>query len=401
MGPRWFRLLIISLSLSFLFLLAGCQAVSPRSAVSATPTPAPSPASFKQPKFLFAAGEGGSTGIYQVFTVNAATGELRPLGPNAFDEGVPKEIQYDAGSSSLFVSVGESELMNVPGLHTFHFDPVAGILTSTGSIDSLGDWSSAATSDGKALYVNGFQHLSRYLIDKNSGALIPTSSSYATDSLGQWMLKMHPSGKFLYGNGLFPLNPPGPNGSNAIYHLIGFVIDPSTGAPVPIAGFPRQEAMNGGITIHPSGNFIIAAGVNLIYSYQLDQTSGAAQLAGSATFDGRNFPDLVPVIEPGGRYVYLCCAHGQLFAFRFDSSNGQLAALPSFPMNVTSPDRDPETPIAVSGSYLFLGQGKSLTPDIPSIAVFKIQDDGSLTPVPGSPFKSSFGVVKALAVAEE
>lgn len=401
MGTRWFRLLLISFSLSFLFLLAGCQAVSPRSAVSATPTPAPSPVSLKQPKLLFAAGEGGSTGIYQVFTVNASTGELQPLGPKAFDEGVPKEIHYDAGSSSLFVSVGESELMNVPGLHTFHFDPVAGILTSTGSIDSLGDWSSAATSDGKSLYVNGFQHLSRYLIDKNSGALIPTSSSYATDSLGQWMLRMHPSGKFLYGNGLFPLNPPGPNGSNAIFHLIGFAIVPSSGAPTPIPGFPQSEPLNGGITIHPSGNFILATGGNVIYSYRLDQTSGAAQLAGSAPFDGLNFPDLVPVVEPTGRYIYLCCAHNQMFAFRFDSSNGQLAALPGFPMNVTQPDPDPETPIAVSGSYLFLGQGRSLTPDIPSISVFKIQSDGSLTPVPGSPFKSSFGVVKALAVAEE
>lgn len=401
MGPRWFRLLVISFSVSFLFLLAGCQAVSPRSAVSATPTPAPSLVSLKQPKFLFAAGKDGGTGIYQVFTVNALTGELQPLGPRAFDEGAPKEIRYDAGSSSLFVSVEESELMNTPGLHTFHFDPVAGILTSTASIDSLGNWSTAETPDGKTLYVNGFQQLSRYLIDRNSGALIPTSSSYPTDSLGQWMLKMHPAGKFLYGNGLFLLNPPGPNGSNAIYHLIGFAIDSISGALVPISGFPQQEAINGGITIHPSGNFIIAAGANLIYSYQLDQTSGAAHLASSVTFDGRNFPDLVPVIEPGGRYVYLCCAHDQLFAFRFDSSNGQLAALPGFPMNVTQPDPDPETPIAVSGSYLFLGQGRSLSPGIPSIAVFKIQGDGSLTPVPGSPFKSSFGVVKSLAVAEE
>lgn len=406
MGPRWFLLLVISFSVSFLFLLAGCQAVSPRSAVSATPSPAPSPFSLKQPKFLFAAGKGGGTGIYEVFTVNASTGELQPLGPRAFDDGAPKEIRYDAGSSSLFVSVEESELMNTPGLHTFHFDPVAGILTSTASIDSLGNWSTAETPDGKTLYVNGFQQLSRYLIDKNSGALIPTSPSYATDSLGQWMLKMHPSGKFLYGNGLFLLDPPGPNGTNAIYHLIGFAIDPISGALVPIAGFPQQEAINGGITIHPSGNFIItaganAAGVNFIYSYQLDQTSGAAHLASSATFDGRNFPHLVPVVEPTGRYVYLCCAHGQLFAFRFNSSTGQLSDLPGFPMNVTQPDNDPETPIAVSGSYLFLGQGQSFATDIPSLAVFKIQSDGSLAPVPGSPLKSTFGFVTALAVAEE
>jgi len=339
--------------------------------------------------------------MYQVFTVNASTGELQPLGQRVFDEGVPKEIHYDAPTSSLFISVEEDALMNLPGLHSFHFDPAAGTLTSTGSIDNLGNESSAETPDGKTLYVNGFQELSRYLIDKNSGALTPTSSGYPMDSLGQWMLKMHPSGKFLYGNGFFTLNPLGPNGSNTVYHLIGFAIDPASGAPVPIAGFPQAEPLNGGITIEPSGKFIIAAGANVIYSYRLDLTSGAAQLAGSAPFDGRNFPDVVPVVEPMGRYVYLCCAHNQLFAFRFNSSTGQLATLPGFPMNVTQPDSYPETPIAVSGSYLFLGQAQSFNPDVPSIAVFKIQGDGSLAPAPGSPFKSSFGFVKALAVAEE
>lgn len=400
MGLRWFSLLLISFSLSFLFLLAGCQAVSPRPVVAAAPTPSASPTSLKQPKFLFAGGDGGS-GIYQVFTVNPSTGELQPLGPRTFDEGIPKEIQYDAGSSSLFVSVEEDQFMDLPGLHAFHFDPVTGILTSTGVIDNFGNESSAATPDGKALYVNGFQQLSRYLIDKNSGALAPTSSSYPTDSLGQGMLKMHPSGKFLYGDGFFLLNPLGPNGSNLIHHLIGFAIDPASGAPVPIPGFPQQEALNSGIAIHPSGNFILAAGANVIYSYRLDQNSGAAQLVGSAKFDGRNYPSLVPVVEPTGRYVYLCCAHNQLFAFRFNSANGQMVALQGFPMNVLQPDADPEIPIAVSGSYLFLGQAQSFNQDVPSIAVFKIQDDGSLAPVPGSPFQSRFGYVKALAVAEE
>jgi 6-phosphogluconolactonase (cycloisomerase 2 family) len=406
MGATSSRLFAISLCITSFFLMIGCQGISPQQLSSVTPNPAPSstptptPVSLKQPKFLFAAGRVPGGGEYQVFTVNPATGELQPISNKAFDAGIPKEIMYESGTSSLYASVEESELMNLPGLHSFHFDSAAGSLSSTGEIDMLGDWSSAATPNGKTLYLNGFHQLSRYLIDNLTGTLIPTSSSYPTDSVGQWMLKMHPSGRFLYGNGLFPLSPPGPNGSNAIYHLIGFIIDPNSGTPAPIAGFPQQEALNGGIAIHPSGNFIVAAGANQIYSYQIDPNSGAARLVSSAPFDGRNFPDLVPVVEPSGRYVYLCCAHNQLFAFQLDSSSGNLTPLSGFPINVIQPDLEPEAPIAVSGSYLFLGQGQSFNPDT-YIAVFKIREDGSLSPAPGSPFKATFGIVKALTAAEE
>lgn len=403
MGPISSRLFLIAFSFNFILFTIGCQSISPQQPqASASPTPAPSPASFQQPKFLFASGGDSGQGEYRVFAVDPSSGALQPFGVSALAEGRAKEIRYEPVSSTLYVSNSESALMNLPGLLSFHFDKTSGVLTANETINSLGDWSSAASPDGKRLYINGFQKLSQFSIDATSGALTAAPSGpLATDSVGQWMLKMHPSGRLLYGTGMFQLNPPGPNGSNVIDHLIGFTIDSESGTPSAIAGFPRPEQLNGGIAIHPSGSFIVAAGGNVVYSYSVDPTSGSVQLVGSAPFDGRNFPNLIPVFEPLGRYVYLCCAHNQLFAFQLDRSSGQLTPLAGFPMNVTQPSADPETPIAISGSYLFLSQGQEVFQDVPSIAVFKIQNDGTLTAVPGSPFQSKFGYITALAVAEQ
>lgn len=403
MSSLRFRALFSILCISFLFLLIGCQSVLSNPSAVASPSPTPTtPSALKQPKFLFVGGQVPGGGAYEVFAVDAATGELTALPGKTPDENVAKEILFEPGSSTLYASTGESELMDLPGLHVFHFNSPDGSLTAVNQINNFGDWSSVASPDGTSLYINGFQSLSQFSVDKNSGALTQSPlSPYPTDSLGQWMLRMHPSGRFIYGTGLYPLNPPGPNGSNSVYHLIGFSLDPSSGTPVALSGFPHPEHLNGGVAIHSSGNFIVAAGANVIYSYRLDPTTGSVQLAGTTPFDGQNFPLLSPVIDPSGRYVYLCCANNQLFAFRIMLPSGQLVPLPSSPIAVTQPDNDPEIPIAVSGSYLFLGQGRVLGPDLPSIAVFKIQDNGSLVPVPGSPFPETAGFVKSLAVAEQ
>jgi hypothetical protein len=391
-------------ALVILLFLTGCQNLS-NSAKLTSPQPS-SPAALKQPKFLFVAGEAlNGTGAYQVFTVDKATGALKPV-PGALlpDDNVAKEINYQASTHTLYVSTTEASLLaDAPWLHILHFSPSEGSLKLIGQLDDSANWSNVITPDGKFVYANSSGKVAAFAPNATSGLLTPLPASpYPTDSNGQWMLRMHPSGHFMYGIGLYTLTPPGPNGGNIISQLIGFALDPNTGVPSMLPGFPLPQELGGGLAIHPSGKFVFAVGLNAINSYQLDPSSGALSLVGSAPFDGRNYPAIVPVVDPSGRFVYLCCTNNQLFGFRINQTTGVVTQLDSSPILVSAPETDPEVPIAVSGGYLFLGQGGVFDPTAPAaINVFHINDDGSLSLVDGSPFTISAGKVKALAVAEE
>ena len=386
-----------------LLLLTGCQNLS-NSAMLVPPQPS-SPAVLKQPTFLFVAGEfPDGTGAYQVFSVDKLTGALNPA-PGAVlrDDNIAREINYQASTQTLYVSTTEASLIaDVPWLHIFHFSPSEGSLSLIGQIDDSADRSNVVTPDGKFVYVNGFENVSGFAPDATTGLLTPLPASpYPTNSEDQ-TLRMHPSGRYMYGVGTYPLTPPGPNGANAIDHLIGFTLDPNTGVPSMLPGFPLPQQLGGGLAIHPSGRFVFVIGINGLSSYQVDPSSGALGFVGSSPFDGRNYPSIVPVVDPSGKYVFLCCTNNQLFGFRINQATGAVTQLGSSPILVSAPDTDPEAPIAVSGEYLFLGQGGNFDPTArAAVNVFHINNDGSLSPVAGSPFPTAAGNVKALAVAEE
>jgi hypothetical protein len=387
-----------------LLLLIGCQNLS-NSAKTALPQLS-SPAALKQPKFLFVAGElPGGTGAYQVFSVDQVTGGLKSV-PGALlpDDNVAKEINYQASTQTLYVSTTQASLIaGIPWLHVLHFSPSEGSLSLIGQLDESANWSNAITPDGRFVYANGFEKISAFATDATSGLLTPLPTSpYPTNSEAQWMLRMHLSGRYMYGIGLYTLNPPGPNGSNVISHLIGFALDPNTGAPSMLPGFPLPQQLGGGLAIHPSGKFVFATGLNALNAYQVDPSNGALKFVGSSPFDGRNYPSIVPVVNPSGKFVFLCCTNNQLFGFRINQATGAVTQLDSSPIAVSAPETDPEAPIALSGGYLFLGQGGVFNPTAPAaINVFHINDDGSLSLVAGSPFPTAAGKVKALAVAEE
>lgn len=248
----------------------------------------------------------------------------------------------------------------------------------------------------------------------DTGALTPIAGSPFATPIPIQQLALHPNDRFLYG------------GARDVGEIDGYRIDPQTGTPVELPGFPIATVTDNSVVIDPEGNHAYVVGDNGIDAFAINQADGTLThtdgfplvipgliKAEAAAFDPSDrfllvvdrVSDQIFVfshndasgaltlvaqqpsgntgatavgIDPSGRFVYTAGDDGNLNGFALQS-NGTLVALPGFPLNFAGPGAL-SFEMAFYQDVIYLGNGST-----GELSAFRMAADGSLSPVAGFP----------------
>ncbi len=207
----------------------------------------------------------GSVGSVLVYTINATTGALTPVG--MIDTGIgPVSVAVDpAGKFAYVTDSGSSDVS------MYTINATTGALTSIGAIATgTGPASLTVDPSGKFAYVTNSdsKDVSMYTINATTGAL--TSIGTIAAGTGAVSLAVDPAGKFAY-----------VTNSNSD-DVSMYTIDGTTGVLTSI-GTVAAGQLPSSIAIHPSGKFAYVANTNSndISIYSIDAATGALTLIGT------------------------------------------------------------------------------------------------------------------------
>ena len=301
-------------------------------------------------------------------SIDATTGAVASVGPTATAGLSPSAIVSASDNDYLYVSHLDSN-----DVSAFAIDAAGGILTIVpGSPFAAGTNPRAMALRGGNLYVanSGSDTVSAYGVAPGNGVLVPWSPAAYITGAGPSTIAVDPSDAFLYT-------------ANASGDVSAFLIDASAEALSPIAGSPFAS---GGSSISSTvfgagGTFLYAAhasgGTANIIGFSIDPVSGAlTSLAG--------FPYPSPsctfiVADQTGSYLY-ATAGTNVFGFSINKQTGALSPLPGFPIAVgASAD---SASIDPTNQFLYVRNGNAGT-----VTGFELNaSTGALAPMPGSPF---------------
>ena len=231
---------------------------------------------------------------------------------------------------------------------------------------------------------NGTGTLTSFTVS-SSGALTAVTKGLATNvSNSQAFMDADPNTHSLFV----------PNGNSA-----GTVSVFTIGSDGSVTGPNGTDATTGGtfpisVALHPSGKFLYAAnaGTDNISTFSVG-ANGALTAVGSPIAAGSEPHSII--MDWQGRFLYVthvsttCCswngtANDTVNAFSINSQTGALTSLGTAATGQT-PRRGM---VDYSGQYLILSsRGHENATDVGSVSVYRIQSDGSLAAVAGSPFK--------------
>jgi len=237
----------------------------------------------------FSSGGGiSSGGAVSVFSIDASTGALSPLGSPVPANTNPTEILFT--HSGQFVYVTNPEIGMVTG---FSF------------------------TNGVLSLVPG----------------TPVSSGQGGGALG---LAVDASDQFLYVTNPSATNPP-PNQATT-GNISGFNIDPTSGALTPMIGSPFTSTVGGAgptsITVDPTGRLVYAVtpGSSLsVWCFQITYPNGQLVLVPNSPFSVAA-GGLFAVFDPSGRFFYIGSAIG-IEAYTYDPSTGVLTPILGSPFS--------------------------------------------------------------------
>jgi 6-phosphogluconolactonase (cycloisomerase 2 family) len=315
------------------------------------------------------------------FAIDAYTGGIKSAGPPVSTGSPPAAIAMTRDKRYLYVGNDASN-----DVAAFAVDPSNGTLEAT-----LGSPVAAGTSPrALALYTAvdvgygppiitdylyvanaGSDDLSVFRIDSDTGVLTPLSRASYPIGASPSALVIDNSRPFLYAANS--------GGSNAIS---GFTIDTRSGGLTPIVGspFPSSGAVSV-FALGGDGQFLYAAiasgGAATIVGFNVDPNTGAlASLPG--------FPLALPscryiVADQAGAYLY-AAGGTNVFGYRIDQKTGALDSLPGSPIGVGA-EADTLS-VDPSNQFLYVANGSART-----VTGFALDTaTGALTPMPGSPF---------------
>ncbi|MEO8370942.1 MAG: Ig-like domain repeat protein [Candidatus Solibacter sp.] len=172
----------------------------------------------------------------------------------------------------------------------------------------------------------------------------------------------------------------------------GYLVNPATGGLNPIPGLPVKTGTSPvQALIHPSGKFlyVLAAGSGDITLFTISSPSGALSLAPCPHCEAT--APLGMAIDPSGRYLIVTSREaGGITSYSVNPANGSLTKGASAS---TGRDGRPANPaVDPSGRYLYTAD-----PSVGAIFGYVV-GDGSVTPIPGSPFAAAPGA-SSLAVS--
>jgi 6-phosphogluconolactonase (cycloisomerase 2 family) len=181
---------------------------------------------------------------------------------------------------------------------------------------------------------------------------------------------------------------------NQVGEIIGYSLDQKTGEPTPIPGSPfmlRASASPKGMVVGPNGDVLYAADASgYIDAFLLNKKTGVPERLKGSPFKAGTTYELV--VDPSGKFLYASDydAPGGVFAFSIHP-DGTLTPVPGSPFKVPGPAGSNYQPIGIvdTGKYVYIALSNTN-----QIAAFSIECmTGALKPVSGSPFPTGNGPV--------
>ncbi len=409
LGSSCKAIVFISLLLTLALVLTGCGSVSgnggkpnpsptptppgatPTPTPTATPTPSPTPTPVATGTQVVyeatsncssgnqACANGvSSDGVY-AYKVDAATGTVSDVPGSPFNTGSHAQSVAALPSGGLVfvvdgVAPGSGSTPTDLGTNdivSLRPDPVTGVLTKVATTPLNGSPADVVVhNSGKFLFTLAGGLLG-FTIDPNSGALAPIAEPQVITGTLE-ALAQDPSGQFLY--------------VNTTDHIYGFRIDQTTGilAPVPgspftvsAIGFPQLREM----AIHPSGRFLYASaqfgnpGSFAIFGMALDPATGSLAPLPDSPYFANQQASAGMTFSRGGTNAYVSITNNpQVAELAVNTSTGTLTS-----MGLVTTPRSVTDPIVIdrSGQFVYVG---SL-----GILGYRIQGDGTLQALPGFP----------------
>jgi YVTN family beta-propeller protein len=346
--------------------------------------------------FVYVAG----SGVVLAYSFDDATGALTEVPGSPFSVDLPPlfargpdTITVDPTGQFLYAIV-----QNPDGIKLFRIDGATGALTlAPGPPVPTGDgrphpFSMDVDPTGQFLYVANRMDgqpagsLAVFRIDADTGVPTPVNQSPPPAPLGASpeSVAVDPTGQYVY-----VVNA----GSNDI---TAFVIDPATGAaitipgsPFPAPGDPAQYI--GGVPqqleVRADGQFLYVAigqrNPGLIQQLGIDPGGQLRRVIGSPFPTEPNLRSLT--VDPTGQFLYVPGAFGKIWAYTVDFLSGNLFTVPGSPFVTDS--NNPNFSIAVdpTARFVYVTGGVFGFDGRAAIFGFRIEADGALTPVPGSP----------------
>jgi 6-phosphogluconolactonase (cycloisomerase 2 family) len=317
-------------------------------------------------------------GTISMYTVNPATGQLRPGGYIIAGQA-PGRLTVEPRNKFAYVVNGS---LAVPTggnmISAFSIDPATGSLTAiAGSPFPTGETSLGGNlvvePRGKFVYaVSSSGDALEFVIDQLSGALKPVTGAHTTSTGGLNLIAVDPSGAFVY--------------FTDFNQLFGFEIDPATGALTPVPGSPL---LAGGtdMTVDPSGHFLYVVFGDIIYAFAIDPATGALTTLPSAFNQTTGVSTAEITVDPAGKFLYV--AHDGLSlsdpssyiaVYSIDPDGGITQQRSHFPTRQVIPHSIGFDPV---GKFLYVTEAGS------SVEVFSVGASGALTSVGSIQTRSS------------
>jgi probable HAF family extracellular repeat protein len=315
----------------------------------------------------------GSQPTITGFAIDASTGALTPVPRSPFDNvAAPISVAVDPTGSFVYATQGAA-------ISGYKIDAVKGTLTRVrrtpfGSPDPRGI---VVDPTGRFVYVANFSsgNVTAYKIDTDTGQLSALPGSpFAADS-GSYSVAVDPTGRFLYA-------------SNVVAGDISeFTIDATKGTVTPIGSVTTGQ--NGfSITVEPLGQFLFQTNQNgTVLGFSIDPTTGALSPTFGSPYAAGAGPFSVAA-DPTGRFVYVVNAvDGDISAYtinRILNPSGVLVPVPGSPF-AASFQADFVT-VDPTGRFVYEANWADGT-----VGVYSIDTSGALAPIAGSPFPAGSG----------
>jgi DNA-binding beta-propeller fold protein YncE len=172
----------------------------------------------------------------------------------------------------------------------------------------------------------------------------------------------------------------------------GYLVDSQSGALLPMSGSPFAAGADytAGLAVHPSGRFLYAINTESISAFSIDASTGVLHTLAGSPFGFAEFSIMGGriAIDPSGSFLYVTTQNGnRVFAFAIDAGTGQLQELASIPLTQNAQGGLRTEAIDAAGKYLYVAD-----PGNSYIAAYTIEPgNGALAAGPGGPFPTPSG----------
>jgi 6-phosphogluconolactonase len=337
--------------------------------------------------------DGNSIAAYSI----DGNGALKQVTGSPFPSGIwPVSVKADPFGRFLYVSnMGDGTIwtyrVNSNGALTRLAVSKAGSMPQSLAVDPFGRFLYVTNLDGEGIpeYGGTVGHVSAYRISGN-GTLTPVPGSPFPAGYSPLCVEADPTGRFIYvGNA--------GSQTESTETISGYRVN-GNGALVPLPGspFPDGESPQS-MAADPFGRFLYTAGAYdlALLTYHIAWTGNLTNMPGSSfSIDGGFQPWNAVVADPFGRFVFTSSgdlinpANATLTAYR-TGANG-LTFGSSYPAGFVADSMV----VDHSGQYLYAAvsvvKGARGPVDGTGVAAYRINGNGAVTPVTGSPFLVGF-----------